>query len=86
MKGEQLFPVQGATLAFFLQTSRGLAVRQLCVRFCGCRSMQAYPGDIEGSVPEHGNKASSNLFAVGGPCLQFVRNATSVQNHKAKHK
>lgn len=39
--------------------------------------LQAYLRDTEGSVLDHHNKASYNLFAGGGYCLQFVRNATS---------
>ena len=34
---------------------------------------------------EYQNKMSRNLFAGGGSCLQFVKNATPVKHSKAKH-
>ena len=43
---------------------------------------QADLRDIMGSVPDHHNKvgkAGRNLFAGGGSCLQFVKNATPVK-------
>lgn len=44
----------------------------------------AYLGDIPGSVLQHPNKPSHNLFADGGSCLQFIKNATSVGHNRAK--
>lgn len=48
--------------------------------------MQAYLGDVAGSVPDHRNKASIaikqatyNLFAPGGSCLPFVKHTESVE-------
>lgn len=37
-----------------------------------------------GSVPGHFNKMSCNLLAGRGPCLHFVKNATSVELNKVK--
>lgn len=38
-----------------------------------------------GSVLEHCNKVSYNLFTGGGACLQFVKIVTSKKFKKAKH-
>lgn len=48
--------------------------------------LQAYLGDIEGSLLDHGNKASHDRFAGEGSCLQFLKNATSVKHTKVKAK
>ena len=39
-------------------------------------TLQEYFGDIVSLVPGHYHKASCNLFAGGGSCLQLVKNAT----------
>lgn len=46
--------------------------------------VQAYLGDIPGSVSDHCNKGSYNLFAGRGSCLQFVNN-TSMKCNKVRH-
>ena len=52
--------------------------------------LQAYLRDIAGLVPdncnkvEYHNQASHNLFAGGGSCLQFVKNAISMKQNKTR--
>lgn len=45
---------------------------------------------IVGLVPDHSNKVSITIeqvviFFGGGPCLQFLKHATSVKQNKVKH-
>ena len=47
--------------------------------------IQEYLGDTVGSVPDHYNKASRNLFAGREFCLEFVKNATTVKHSKAQY-
>lgn len=44
---------------------------------------QARRGDVVGPVPDHRVKASCDLLAGGGACLQHVRNTTSVRRSRA---
>lgn len=37
------------------------------------KETQADLGDITGSVPDHGDRGSHDLFAGGGSCVQFVK-------------
>lgn len=61
-----------------------LDCRALSVKVLAC------PRDIVGSVPDYHNKVSIVVkqvvivFAVGGYCLQFVKNAPSVMHKKAR--
>lgn len=40
--------------------------------------------DTVGSFPDHLNKASCSLFAGGGACLQFVKNAMLAKLNKTR--
>lgn len=61
---------------------------QCFLNLFGHRNSSAYmhASEIAGSVPEHRNKVSHNLFAGGGSCLQFKENTTPVKCNKVKHK
>ena len=48
--------------------------------------LEAYLGDIAVQVPGQCNKEIHNLFAGGGFCLQFEKNATSMKHNKGKLK
>lgn len=39
----------------------------------------------QGESDSNGGKTSGNLSAGGGPCLQFIKNATPVKHNKAKY-
>lgn len=61
-----------------------LILTMLFTSLCGLH-IQAYLRDIAGMVPDQGNKATYNLFALGESCLQFVKkNTTSVKCNNAK--
>ena len=65
-------------------------VSDLLVLTVSSLQLQAYLRDIASPVSDHCNKASIaiklvNLFAGGGPCLQFVKSATSVKHNKTRY-
>lgn len=65
-------------------------VSDLSVLTVSSLQLQAYLRDIVGSVSDHCNKASIaiklvNLFAGSGPCLQFIKSATSVKRNKTRY-
>lgn len=45
-------------------------------------SMYRHASGASGSAPHYHNEVSHNLFAGGGSCLPFVKNATPVKHNK----